>query len=67
MIPPKDLFTETAEVQALLPVIYLLPRMADMLVWGGVAQLYFHGVSSPQADVSGQAPVRINLTFRKAA
>ena len=38
----------------------------DVLVWGGVARLYFHGVRSPQADVSGQAPERINLTFRKA-
>ena len=38
----------------------------DVLVWGGVARLYFHGVRSPQADVSGQVPERINLTFRKA-
>ena len=37
----------------------------DVLVWGGVARLYFHGVRSPH-DVSGQVPERINLTFRKA-
>ena len=39
----------------------------DVLVWGGVARLYFHGVRSPQADATGQVPVRFNLTFRKAA
>ena len=38
----------------------------DVLVWGGVARQYFHGVRSPQADMSGQVPVRFNLTFRKA-
>lgn len=39
----------------------------DVLVWGGVARLRFHGVRSPVADASGQVPVRFNLTFRKAA
>ena len=38
----------------------------DVLVWGGVARLYFHGVRSPQANASGQIPQRFNLTFRKA-
>jgi DNA oxidative demethylase len=38
----------------------------DVLVWGGVARLRFHGVRSPEADASGQEPVRFNLTFRKA-
>ncbi len=38
----------------------------DVLVWGGIARLYFHGVRSPQAGASGQVPVRFNLTFRKA-
>ena len=38
----------------------------DVLVWGGVARLYFHGVRSPQANASGQTPVRFNLTFRRA-
>ena len=38
----------------------------DVLVWGGVARLYFHGVRSPKADASGLVPERINLTFRKA-
>jgi DNA oxidative demethylase len=39
---------------------------ADVLVWGGVARLRFHGVRSPQAGASGQVPIRFNLTFRKA-
>ena len=38
----------------------------DVLVWGGVARLRYHGVRSPEADASGQEPVRFNLTFRKA-
>ena len=38
----------------------------DVLVWGGVARLRFHGVRSPEADASGKEPVRFNLTFRKA-
>ena len=38
----------------------------DVLVWGGAARLYFHGVRSPLSDASGQVPVRFNLTFRKA-
>ncbi len=38
----------------------------DVLVWGGIARLYFHGVRSPIANASGQTPVRTNLTFRKA-
>ena len=38
----------------------------DVLVWGGVARLYFHGVRSPEANASGQTPVRFNLTFRRA-
>ncbi len=38
----------------------------DVLVWGGEARLYFHGIRSPEADASGQTPVRTNLTFRKA-
>ena len=38
----------------------------DVLVWGGVARLRFHGVRAPQADATGNAPVRFNLTFRKA-
>lgn len=45
----------------------LLLADGDVLVWGGVARLYFHGVRSPEADASGQVPVRFNLTFRKAA
>lgn len=41
-------------------------KSGDVLVWGGVARRYFHGVRSPLADASGQTPVRTNLTFRKA-
>ena len=45
-------------------------RDGDVLVWGDVARLYFHGVRSPQADASGSKagvmPTRFNLTFRKA-
>ena len=38
----------------------------DVLLWGGVARLYFHGVRAPVANASGQVPERFNLTFRKA-
>ena len=44
----------------------------DVLVWGGVARLYFHGVRAPKAlasnsaATSGQVTERINLTFRRA-
>ena len=42
----------------------------DVLVWGNVARLYFHAVRAPTADdsasTSGEAPERMNLTFRKA-
>lgn len=44
----------------------LLLRDGDVLVWGGEARLRFHGVRSPDADASGQVPLRFNLTFRKA-
>ena len=38
----------------------------DVLVWGGAARLYFHGVRAPQPDASSQVAVRFSLTFRKA-
>ena len=38
----------------------------DVLVWGGVARLRFHGVRSPEPGTSASVPVRFNLTFRKA-
>ena len=44
----------------------LLLTDGDVLVWGGAARLRFHGVRAPQANASGQAPLRINLTLRKA-
>ncbi len=36
----------------------------DVIVWGGSARLMFHGVAP--LVVTSQAPVRYNLTFRKA-
>ena len=39
----------------------------DVVVWGGAAQLNFHGVKPVRADVHPLAgAARINLTFRKA-
>jgi alkylated DNA repair protein (DNA oxidative demethylase) len=46
-----------------------LPLMhGDVVVWGGPARLYFHGVA-PLAEGSHPATgnCRINLTFRRAA
>ena len=48
--------------------IRLVP--GDVLVWGGEARRGYHAVGPPEADLldggGAAAPVRINLTFRKA-
>ncbi|MEN7341637.1 MAG: alpha-ketoglutarate-dependent dioxygenase AlkB [Pseudomonadota bacterium] len=38
----------------------------DVLVMGGPARLWFHGVNTVKADPSGEPPHRISLTFRDA-
>jgi alkylated DNA repair protein (DNA oxidative demethylase) len=45
----------------------VLLENGDVLVWGGKARLYFHGISplkEGEHPLTGRA--RINLTFRKA-
>ena len=38
----------------------------DVLVMGGPARMYFHGVKTVQPDPGGHCPHRISLTFRVA-
>ena len=38
----------------------------DVLVMGGPARLWYHGVNTIKADPSGHPPHRISLTFRNA-
>ena len=45
----------------------ILLESGDVLVWGGPARLYFHGIlplTDGEHPLTGRA--RINLTFRKA-
>ena len=68
----KVLAVTGAHRSALFPDI---PTMAesgvagyDVVAWGGPARLYFHGILPLKAGVHPVlGPVRINLTFRKAA
>jgi DNA oxidative demethylase len=48
------------------PIEKILLSDGDVLVWGGVARLRFHGVKSPRVSVDGNIRERINLTMRKA-
>jgi DNA oxidative demethylase len=38
----------------------------DVLVWGGVARLRFHGVKSPRVGADSATAERLNLTLRRA-
>jgi DNA oxidative demethylase len=46
------------------PVQKIALHSGDVVVWGASARLMFHGVAP--VKVSGNAPLRYNLTFRKA-
>jgi alkylated DNA repair protein (DNA oxidative demethylase) len=76
----RDFTAPIVSVSLGLPATFLLgglqrsdrPRRialadGDVLVWGGPARLFFHGILpvAPPAEATSGA-VRINLTFRKA-